>query len=123
MTWTELFLGGIVLLFLGLCFLGMTWISDPKTRKEAGVKLQGDPSDEEEISFARVEDFDDPNEHPDQWSEKITVPARGRRPEMVIIIRNSEMEYDEESEVVSDCMVVCSPHQLDSVVRLNYGVE
>lgn len=101
MTWTELFVWGIAAMLLAFAYFCLTWIFDPNVRNEAGVKLQGDPSDEEEVSFATVEDYDDPKEHPDQWSEKIILPARGSRPEMEIIIRHSPWEQEDGVEHVS----------------------
>jgi hypothetical protein len=101
MTWTELFVWGIAAMLLAFAYFCLTWISDPQFRKEAGVKLPGDPSDEEEVSFATVEDYDDPKQHPDQWSEKIILPARGRRPEMTIILQHSPWDMGDEEEAVS----------------------
>lgn len=98
MTWTEFFVWCIAAMLLAFAYLCYVWIHEPKFRKEAGVKLHGDPSDEEEVSFATVKDYDDPKEHPDQWSEKIVLPARGRRPEMVIIIRNSTLDQEDGEE-------------------------
>lgn len=121
MTWTELFVWGIAAMLLAFAYFCLTWISDPQFRKEAGVKLPGDPSDEQSLeilaiqnqrdaiarsvsehlkngTIAFVKDYDDPKEHPDQWSEKIVLPARGRRPEMVIIIRNSTLDQEDGEE-------------------------
>ena len=86
MTWTELFVCGIALMSVGFIWLCFTWAFDPKTREEAGVKLQGD----EDRSIAFVEDYEDAKAHPDQWCEKIVLPQRGRRPEVTIILWNSE---------------------------------
>jgi hypothetical protein len=101
MTWTELFVWGIAAMLLAFAYLCLTWISDPQFRKEAGVKLPGDPSDEEEVSLATVEDYNDPKEHPDQWSEKIVLPARGSRPGMTIVIRHSPWEQEDGTEIVT----------------------
>ena len=124
MTWTELFVWGIAAMLLAFAYFCLTWIFDPNVRKEAGVKLQGDPSDEQSLeilaiqnqrdaiahsvsehlkngTIAFIKDYDDPKQHPDQWSEKIVLPARGSRPGMTIVIRHSPWEQEDGTEIVT----------------------
>lgn len=123
MTWTDLFVCCIGLLFAGAFIFAMSWVFDPKVRKEAGVRLHGDDGPDD--VYAKVEAFDDPTAHPDQWSEKIILPAVGRRPETIILIRNSETESGDGGSregdwVVSQVMLICDARDWDRLTRLYY---
>ena len=80
----------MALLFVGIvlaAFFGLTKaMGCPHCRKEAGVKLQGD----EDRSIAFVEDYEDANAHPDHWCEKVILPQRGKRPEVIVLLLNHE---------------------------------